>query len=251
MRAVSVSACALLVAAALPSAAAAQRIDGRVIDSATRQPIAAVAFRLMKGDAEVASALSDSAGRFSLEAPELGRYHLRGSRVGYADAQSAVIDLNAQGTFTAELAMGVEAVEVAPIAVTVPRNRYLETRGFYERLQTGTGDYLTGDQLRARNQQSLVDVLRGMRGIKIQRVNWKSEVYFAGANCLPQIIVDGVTVRYGGKSLRTFDALTVEDLVNVSHIEGIEVYRGSSGVPVEFEGPNASCGVIVVWTRLR
>ena len=45
-------------------------------------------------------------------------------------------------------------------------------------------------------------------------------------------------------------APSLEDLVNVSHIEGIEVYRGS-GVPMEFEGPNASCGVIVVWTRVR
>jgi hypothetical protein len=242
--------CALIVAIALPAPVVAQRIDGRVTDRATGEPIPTVVFRLMKGDVEIAAAVSDSAGRFFLAAPGFGRYHLFGTRVGYADAQSPILELNAAGTFTAELTMGVEAIEITPIDVTVPRNRYLETRGFYERLQAGTGDYRTGDQLRSRNQQTLVDILRGMRGVKIQRVNWKSEVYLAGANCLPQIVVDGVTVRYGGKSLRAYDALTIEDLVNVAHIEGIEVYRGSSGVPIEFEGPNASCGVIVVWTRL-
>jgi hypothetical protein len=239
---------ALLAALAAPPSAAAQRIDGRVIDGATGQPIPAVAFDLMKGDSGVTSTVSDSAGRFVLTAPGFGRYHLLGTRVGYAEARSPVIDLNREGTFTVELTMSVEAVDVAPLAVTVPRSRYLQARGFYERMETGAGDYMTGDQVRRRNAQTLVDVLRGMRNVKIQRMNWKSEVYLAGANCLPQFVVDGVTVRYGGKSVRVAGALTVEDLVNVGHIEGIEVYRGS-GVPVEFEGPNAACGVIVVWTR--
>jgi hypothetical protein len=247
----AVCACALIAAAALPGALAAQRMEGRVVDVASRRPIAAADVRLVRGNAVVATAVSDRDGRFLLVAPDFGRYHLVAVHVGYAEAQSAAIDLNAEGTFTAEMAMSVEPVEVAEISVVVPRSRYLETRGFYDRMESGTGDYVTGDQLRRRNQQSLVDVLRNMRGVKIQRVNWKSEVYLAGANCLPQIVVDGVTVRYGGKSLRTEDALSVEDLVNVSHIEGIEVYRGSSGVPIEFEGPNAACGVIVVWTRVR
>lgn len=247
----AVCACTLLAAFALPSAAECQRIDGRVIDVATRQPIAAAIFRLMKGDAEIATAVSDSTGRFLLIAPELGRYHLRATHVGYADTQSPPIELNAIGTFTAELAMSVEPVEVAAITVEVPRNRYLETRGFYERMEAGTGDYRTGDDLRRRNFQTLVDVLRGMRGVRVQRVNWKHEVYITGANgCLPQIVVDGVTVRYGGKSVQARGALSMEDLVNVAHVEGVEVYRGSS-VPVEFEGPNAACGVIVVWTRIR
>lgn len=247
----AVCACALLAMLLPPAALSAQRMEGRVVDVASRRPIPAVDVRLMRGNDIVATAISDSAGRFVLVPPDFGNYHVVAVHVGYAEARSARIDLSSTGTFTAELAMGVEPVDVAEIRVEVPRSRYLETRGFYDRMEAGTGDYITAEQLRTRNHQSLVDILRGMRGVKIQRVNWKNEVYLAGANCLPQIVVDGVTVRYGGKSLRTHDAIPVEDLVNVSHIEGIEVYRGSSGVPIEFEGPNAACGVIVVWTRVR
>jgi Carboxypeptidase regulatory-like domain/TonB-dependent Receptor Plug Domain len=245
-------ACALLAALAFPCAAEGQRVDGRVLDVASGSPIAGVDVILQRRDEVIATAVSDSAGRFTLNAPFFGSYHLAASHIGYAETRLP-IELNVDGTFSVELTMGVEPVDVATIDVAVPRNRYLETRGFYERMEAGTGDYRTGDQLRSRNFLSLVDVLRSMRGVKIQRMNWKSEVYLTGANnCLPQIVVDGVTMRYGGRNVQGQGggALTVDDLVNVSHIEGVEVYRGS-GVPMEFEGPNASCGVIVVWTRVR
>jgi hypothetical protein len=247
----AVSAIVILLGLAAPSRAVGQRIQGRVIDSSTRQPIPVVLLRLMKGDIETTSAMSDSAGRFRLTAPAPGQYHLLGSRIGYADAETQSIELHADSTLVAELVMSVDAVKFAPLTVVAPRDRYLEARGFYERQESGTGDFLSGDQLRRRNARSLVDLLRGMRGVKIQRVNWKSEVYLAGANCLPQIVVDGVTMRYGGKTVAATGAQTIEDLVNVDHIQGVEVYRGGSGAPIEFEGPNAGCGVIVIWTRVR
>jgi outer membrane cobalamin receptor len=142
-----------------------------------------------------------------------------------------------------------EAVKLTPLTLDAPRDRYLESNGFYERMKTGSGHFMTGDQIRKRNAFALADLLRGMRGIKIQRVNSRSEVYFTGANCLPMIILDGVTVRWGGKSVGTIQPL--EDLVPISHIDGIEVYRGGSGLPPEFIGPNAGCGVILIWTRHR
>jgi hypothetical protein len=247
----AVAALAVLTLLTLPTAALGQRIDGRVLDAASREPIAEVVVRLMRADAAVASALTDREGRFTIAPPAPGRFTLVATRLGYADARTTAFDLDVGETITADLQLSVEAVAVADLEVSVPRDRYLEAKGFYERMATGTGDYRIGEDVRRRNPQTLVDVLRGMRGIKIQRVNWKHEVYFAGANCLPQIIVDGVTVRYGGRSVEAAGALSIEDLVNPSHIEGIEAYRGGSSVPLEFEGPNAACGTIVVWTRLR
>lgn len=238
---------AILAALVQPGAVAGQRINGRVIDSSTLQPIAYATIKLVRDDVDVSTAVSDSAGRFVLAAPE-GRYRMVAVRIGYADAQSEIIDISG-ASVSAELMMSVEAVEVAPLTLSVPRVRYLESRGFYERQTAGTGDYKTGDEISKRNPQTLVDVLRGMRGVKIQRINWKNEVIFAGANCLPQVTVDGVTVRYGGTALGAA-ALQMEDVVNIAHVDGIEVYRGG-GVPIEFEGPNASCGVIVIWTRHR
>jgi Carboxypeptidase regulatory-like domain/TonB-dependent Receptor Plug Domain len=247
----AVAALAVIAMLTLPAAAAGQRIDGRVLDGTSRQPIGDAVVRLLRGDSAVASALTDSTGRFTLAPTEPGRFSLVANRLGYADARSALFDIEADAALSADLIMSVDAVSVADLEITVPRDRYLESKGFYERMATGTGDFRTGEEVRRRNAQTLVDVLRGMRGVKVQRVGWKQEVYFAGAGCLPQVIVDGVTVRYGGRTVRSGGALSVEDLVNPAHIEGIEAYRGSSGVPLEFEGPNAACGTIVVWTRLR
>jgi len=146
-----------------------------------------------------------------------------------------------------ELLLSTEAVRVAAITATVARNPYLESRGFYERQRGREGDFLTEDQIRRRNASNLVDILRTMRGVKIQRNGWKQEVYLAGGNCLPQIVVDGVTMRWGGREVGMSQSL--DNMLNVAHIQGIEVYRGGSGAPREFIGPNAGCGLILIWTR--
>ena len=39
------------------------------------------------------------------------------------------------------------------------------------------------------------------------------------------------------------------DLIPPNDIEGIELYKGSSETPPQFNRMNAVCGVIVVWTR--
>jgi hypothetical protein len=35
----------------------------------------------------------------------------------------------------------------------------------------------------------------------------------------------------------------------VGAIQGVEIYRGAAEVPGEFSGTDASCGVIVIWTK--
>jgi len=231
----------------VPATLPAQSVRGRVIDAITRQPVDAAAVRLVDGERTVATATSDSAGRFLLTARNGGRYRLAATRLGYADALSTYLELIAGEAVNAELQMSSEAVKIAPLTLETPRDRYLESKGFYERLRTGSGDFMSGESVRKRNAFYLADLLRGMRGVKIQRTNMRNEVYFTGTNCFPMIVLDGVTVRWGGKSLTPNTAL--EDLVPMAHIDGIEVYRGGSGAPTEYIGPNAACGVILIWTR--
>ena len=236
-----------LIAFLAPVALPGQVVNGRVIDGNTRQPLAAVSLQLLEGDRAIASATTDSLGRFSLRAPDRGRYRVAATRIGYADAVSNYIELVVGEAVTAEMQLSSEAVKIAPLTLDVPRDRYLESKGFYERMQSGMGDFMTGEEVRRRNAYSLADLLRGLRGVKIQRLSALNEVYFTGTNCLPMIILDGITVRWGGKSVGTIQPL--EDLVPVAHIDAIEAYRGGSGVPSEYTGPNASCGVLLIWTR--
>lgn len=61
-----------------------------------------------------------------------------------------------------------------------------------------------------------------------------------GADCAPVYYLDGIIHPLGSpdRELRS------------GEIEGIEVHAGS-GVPAQFAGSRARCGVIVVWTRER
>jgi hypothetical protein len=231
-----------------PAVAAAQSVNGRVIDAASRLPVPAVEVKLLQGERVIARALVDSTGRFVLNAGTAGRYHIVATRIGYADAQTPPLDLTSGQMFSAELQIAGTALRFAPLAVDASRDPYLERAGFYERMRTGNGYYLTGTEIQRRNPATLVDVLRTARGMKVQRVNqMRHEVYLVSPQCLPQIVVDGVMVRWGGTVNNALRPL--EELVRVPHIDAVEVYRPSQGVPPQYAGANSQCGTILIWTR--
>ena len=68
-----------------------------------------------------------------------------------------------------------------------------------------------------------------------------------GGACPVEIFVDGV--RTSRSRTSDPDGIPIDDLVNLSDLEGLEIYRGLAGVPAEFFTPDARCGVIAIWTR--
>jgi hypothetical protein len=223
-------------------------VIGRVTDADRSVAVVSVDVALVADDRIIAVTTTDSLGTFVLRGRDPGRYRVIARRLGYAESTHEIEALAAPDTIRIELAMTARPVEVPEVSLVV-RDPYLVSNGFYERRKAGSGDFLTGEEIRRRNTASILDILRSMRNVKIQRIDWKSEVYVAGAGCLPQIVMDGVTVRYGGR--RANNVQPLEDLVVGMHVEGIEVYRGGSGAPTAFVGPNAACGVILIWTRHR
>ena len=235
---------ALMVCAAGPTSG--QLIRGRVLDASTRQPVPDVTLQLRAEQRTIVAATSDSAGRFTLNPGAPGRYRIAAARIGYVATESPNFDMSRTDTATIELQMATEPVRLTPLEVD-PRARYLTSVGFYERAKSGTGDFMTAEQIERRNTHSIIDILRSMRGVKIQRVGSRNEVYLASPQCLPQIAVDGVTVRWGGRLPAI--AQPLDDMVSGAHVDAVEVYRGGSGAPTAFVGPNAACGVILIWTR--
>lgn len=61
---------------------------------------------------------------------------------------------------------------------------------------------------------------------------------FSGGPCAPTIVLDGMTLR----------GAELDDLIPLSHIDAIEVYKGAATVPPQWCG-YAVCGVIAVWTK--
>jgi hypothetical protein len=239
-----------------PGVLLGQALHGRVLDTATRQPLVAVELKLMQGERVVANTTSDSLGRFTLRTGSEGSFHIAASRIGYADAKTQPVALTANQMLAVELLMSVTAVPVTPLIVEAPRNPYLVANGFYERMRTSNGFYMTEAEIDKRSNGNIVSLLRSARGVKVQRVNSREELYITSPSCLPQIVVDGVTVRWGGAigsptRGSAVAAQPLEDLVKVAHIEAIEVYRAFNGLPPQYAGPNAHCGTILIWTRHR
>src|SRR5687768_6928579 len=108
-----------------PAVAAAQSINGRVLDAASRLPVAAVEVKLLQGERVVTTALSDSTGRFRLSAGAAGRYHIVASRIGYADAHTQPLELSAGQMLAAELEIAGTAIRFAPLAVNAVPDPYL------------------------------------------------------------------------------------------------------------------------------
>jgi hypothetical protein len=58
--------------------------------------------------------------------------------------------------------------------------------------------------------------------------------------CETQYFLDGAAVAAGTPVL---------DNLAPNNVAGIEVYRGASETPIQFDYGRASCGAIVIWTR--
>jgi hypothetical protein len=43
--------------------------------------------------------------------------------------------------------------------------------------------------------------------------------------------------------------LNLNDIVDPSQVEAIEIYRGTAETPLQFQKPGSTCGAIVIWTR--
>ena len=121
--------------------------------------------------------------------------------------------------------------------------------GFYERLEEGRGDFITRRQIEEMGVNRFTDILRMTptvdivaRGRTSYTVRIKGTTRM-GRDCPPLLYVDDV--RWGSIDLEGEGP--DRELFPID-IEGIEVYRPSE-VPIDFQGFDTSCGVIVVWTK--
>jgi Carboxypeptidase regulatory-like domain len=113
----SLSLIPLLLALLSAAPLSAQTIRGALVDEGGR-PVDGTVVGLYPaaGGRAVAGGLTDAEGRFSLSAPEPGRYRVRAERVGYR-AASAEVDLVAGETSEVRLTTAVQAFVLDPIEV--------------------------------------------------------------------------------------------------------------------------------------
>lgn len=118
---------ACCVATLLPAATAeAQEIRGRVVDSDNGAPVGLAGVFLLDTERElVRGAASDSAGSYTIEAPEPGEYVVFVQRLGYFENETPLLAVGSEGPYTLDIEMRPEPFRLDPLDVVV-RNEELE-----------------------------------------------------------------------------------------------------------------------------
>ncbi|HEX2092976.1 MAG TPA: TonB-dependent receptor [Longimicrobiaceae bacterium] len=197
------------------------------------------------------SATTDATGKLRLAGLPVGLQTVEVRRLGYA-TRLALVTVHGGEVTSLSMPLEVQAIPVAAIRVEARRrdlgSEYLERAGFDRRRRNGFGAFITRADLEKQRPSFLSDAVRRVAGVRFIPLHPVSRGAYAtmaraggGRNCPIQYFVDGVLIGPG------FNI----DEIQARDVEGLEIYRGASEIPPEFNRRNAACGVIAVWTRPR
>ncbi|HUR92890.1 MAG TPA: carboxypeptidase regulatory-like domain-containing protein [Gemmatimonadaceae bacterium] len=243
-RTISSAGIALLAAAAiliLPLDAAAQAgLRGVVLDSQGGTiPGAQVSI-----EGSNAATVTDVAGVFRLQRIPRGSVTLNVRRLGYRPGQAII--QHAGATETAVEVRLIAVPEVLPTVEVRRRGDISDSRlaGYNARREKRVGHFVTRDQLDRRDSPRFADVLRGVPGVVVRplRGSGGGRTVSMRGNCSPLVFFDGFPAAAGPMDL---------DMVDLSTVEGIEIYSSLATIPVEFMSVAGTerCGVIAIWSR--
>ncbi|HET7551786.1 MAG TPA: carboxypeptidase regulatory-like domain-containing protein [Gemmatimonadaceae bacterium] len=186
---------------------------------------------------------TDHNGNFRLGGLPGGTQSIEVRQIGYAPRRFAVdLSPNKESKLTAvleERAVVLEAVEVAA-------KKGSGIPGFDRRKKSGFGTYITRDDIEKRGAINTSDLFRTIPGVQVM---WNGSGYTvqmsraSAGYCPVQYYIDGTPfLSTGGDDM--------DQIVQPQDIQAIEVYKGPTETPAEFQGGgSASCGTIVIWTR--
>ena len=258
------------------------RIMGRVVDARSQTPVPHVAVTV---DGTGQTRITDEDGRFLV--PELapGIYGLQTTHIAYTGQTDSVV---VGGNEVVELEIRLEAdVLRLPPVVVLSRSRPLISAGhmstFESRRKTGSGYYITREDIERVAPFSITGLLRRVPGLRVvPNGHGTYAVYMARQplrlNILPDSTRRGsaptsdsppespATPQLGGRMdpspgacqvqffvdggpVRLAEDESIDRLVSVHSVQGVEVYRGASEIPLGIFSSDARCGAVVIWTR--
>lgn len=233
----------LLLGAALDASPvlAQSRVSGIVLDGRTAKPIGDARVRITGLDWEQ---VTDAQGRFVFSTLEANVVVLATEHVAFAPRTDTVRLTSAEHARLEIRLMG-SVIELQPLTVET-RSRRLEETGFFARQARGVGLFLTRTEIQAQRTQHLGDVLARLPGVRrVPTGDGAARMDTRGgktlvARCDMQYFLDGAPMELGHAGL---------DGIPVHVVEAIEVYRGASEVPTQFDRGRAMCGAVMIWTR--
>jgi hypothetical protein len=251
----------LFLALAAPGMLAAQgTVTGTVREDGSNRPLAGVEV-LLEGSKKATQ--TNEAGQFTLTDLPTGNKVVLFRSIGFRPSRVRVI-VKKNEIVTADAVLVSEGVRLDPLVVTGRPDAPRAIGGresFEERRRLGFGKFMDSTELRRAGGVRVSDVLtrlgvsmyevRGDAGLQLLATSSRRSGHSTDVPCYMSVIYDGVTlykaVSTGG--IPPFPPPDFRKEFELNNIESIEVYRGAGEVPLEFGGPAASCGVIVLWSK--
>lgn len=243
-----------------PADVGARTVRGQVLDPVAGTPVELARVTLVDEDEQqVALTVSDTEGRFQLQASEPGRYRLTVQAQFYEEGSHGPITLTDEEGLSLTVELNPLPVELRGLVVDAERQSpRLATEGVYDRMAHGSGAYFDREEIDARPGRPVIDLVallpmveffpdtlgmgEGILFRQQQFPSWRSANGIA-PRCFPQVYLDGSMFAPGGELPSRLDRVFLSD------IEAIEVYESQSQLPGRFNGVNAKCGTIVLWSR--
>lgn len=248
-------------------AANAQTLRGFVRADSTAAPIVTADIWL---DGTTVRTRSDRTGAYRLGGIGAGSYKLMVRAVGFRPLAVDAI-LAADDSIDVDLILTPIAVQLAPLEVNAAATEHLTAtiRGFEERRAVGLGRFLTRADLARWEHGPVTAAMRMIAGVRLVLLpcgGWAlatsrgsgpvqaRPVYCTGPSgsylvtpaCYLSIYLDGVRQwSWGDEPPLDVDRIMVMDL------EAIEVYRGPSELPTQYQGTGSACGAVLFWTRQK
>ena len=237
----------LLAAAPICAQSATGIVTGRVLDSASRQPLSSVSIRIV-GTAN--GSLTRGDGTFTIGVVGAGAQKIRASRIGFA-AQTRDVTVNAGGSVSVELVLAPQAAVLSDIVVTgygtqrresitgsvatvsaedanvgvvTNANQLLQGRVAGVQITTNNGEPGSGVQIRVRGGTSISasnDPLYVVDGVPLQ-----NESTVAGA------ATPGVNAALNRNPLNAINPNDIESMTVLKDAAATAIYgsRGANGV---------------------
>lgn len=221
------------------SATSPAAIRGKVVSAVTGGAIASAEVSLVEAQK---GTYTDSAGNFLIRELPPGRDTLRVRVIGFSD-QRVPVRLQPGRTTAATLQLGRQVLRVEDLSIEVSRRgRGVEKlSGFRRRQNKRNGLFIGPKEIEQKKASDAADLLRGEPGVSVGpsrtgRTSLRITRY--RGDCNPFIWLDGVPAQ----------GMHIDD-ISSEEVVALELYRGPSETPPQFEFRRGTCAALVVWTR--
>jgi Carboxypeptidase regulatory-like domain len=225
--------------------------------------------------AEVALAASDSEavtggdGAFRLGGLPAGRHRLRIRAVGFRPLDVGFLLSDAVRSLDTTLTLHRPLQTLDSLVVNAQPTTFMagKMEEVEQRRKLGFGRFLTRAELHDPLRGDLAMQLRRFARITLVALPWECGGGLAAAAwdrgsaptkvicgpfvlpyCFLMVYLDGAL--YWSPSMGTMRPPPDLDRFNMLDLEAVELYRSPSELPIEYTGPEAACGVLLLWTRV-